>query len=96
MYIEFLGVKPHRLDEKLVARLILKGHYLCLDARAVAGADALDNAGVYRAAVDVIKNDLMRFFVRVGKIANRLVLRRRCGLERKALRLGVALLKLHF
>ena len=96
MYVKLLGVQPHRLNEKLVAWLVLKGHDLRLDARAVAWADTLDNTGVYRASVDVIKNNFMRFFVCIGQIAHRLVLRRCDGIKGKALGLRVALLKLHF
>ena len=51
--VKLLGVQSHRLNKYLMTGLVLKGHYLRLDARTVAGSYALDDAGVYRTAVEI-------------------------------------------
>ena len=94
--IQLFRVEPHGLDEKLVPGLVTEGHYLCLDARAVARPDTLDDARIYGAAVEVIENDLVGAFVCIGQPAHGLVLRRRDGVEGKALGLCVPGLQLHF
>lgn len=76
--------------------LVREGHDLRLNARAVARADALYDAGVDGRAVEVPADDLMRPLIRVGEPAARAVHRRGLGLEREGLGLGVALLDLHF
>ena len=93
--IKLLRVKPHRLDKELVPRLVCKGHDLRLNAGAVARADALNDAGVYRAAVEIVADDLMCALVGVGEVAYRAVIRDCLGREGEGLRLGVAGLKLH-
>ena len=93
--VQLLGVQPHRLDEQLMARLVGKGHHLCLDAGAVARADALDNAGIYRAAVEICADYLVRALVGVGQVAHGGVARRIDRRERERLDLLVAPLKLH-
>ncbi len=79
--IKLLRVKPHRLDKELVPRLVGKGHDLCLDAGAVARTDALNDARVYRAAVEIVTDDLMCVLVGVGEVADSAVLRNRLGRE---------------
>ena len=93
--VELLRIEPHRFDEQLVARLVGEGHDLRLDRRAVARADALDHAGVDRAAVEVCADDGVRAFVGIGKVAHGLVFDRVRGRKRKRLDLRVARLQLH-
>ena len=93
--VELFRVQPHRLDEQLVPRLVGKGHDLRLDGRAVARADALDHAGVDRAAVEVRADDGMRALVGIGQVAHGLVFDRVRGGKRERLDLRVARLQLH-
>ena len=93
--IELFRVQTHRLDEQLVPRLIGEGHDLRLDGRAVARADALDHAGVDRAAVEVRADDGMRALVGIGQVADGLVFDRVRGGKRERLDLRVARLQLH-
>ena len=93
--VELLRVEPHRLDEQLVARLVGEGHDLRLDRRAVARSDALDHAGVDRAAVEVCADDGMCALVGIGKVADSLVFDRVRGGKRERLDLLVARLQLH-
>ena len=93
--IQLLRVEPHRLDKELVPRFVGKGHDLRLDARAVARADALDDAGVYRAAVKVAADDLMCALVCVGEVTDRAVIRNFISREGEGLGLSVAGLELH-
>ena len=93
--IELFRVQTHRLDEQLVARLVGEGHDLRLDRRAVARADALDHAGVDRAAVEVRADDGMRALVGIGQVAHGLVFDRVRGGKRERFDLRVARLQLH-
>ena len=93
--VELLRVEPHRFDEQLVARLVGEGHDLRLDRRAVARSDALDHAGVDRAAVEVCADDGMCALVGIGKVADSLVFDRVRGGKRERLDLLVARLQLH-
>ena len=93
--VELFRVQTHRLDEQLVARLVGEGHDLRLDGRAVARADALDHAGVDRAAVEVRADDGVRALVGIGQVAHGLVLDRVRGGKRERLDLRVARLQLH-
>ena len=77
--IQLVRVKSHRLDEKLMALFIGKTDDLRFDTRAVARADALDDAGVDRASVQILTDDAVRLLARVGQVAHRLVARRSGG-----------------
>ena len=93
--IELFRVQTHRLNEQLVPRLIGEGHDLRLDGRAIARADALDHAGVDRAAVEVRADDGVRALVGIGQVAHGLVFNRVRGGKRKRLDLRVTRLQLH-
>ena len=58
--VELLGIKPHRLDEELVAGLIGKADDLRLDTRAIARADALDHTRVDGAPIQVFADGAVR------------------------------------
>ena len=79
-----------------MARLVLKGHDLGLDARAVARPHAFDHARVDRAAVKIGADDVVRVLIGIGEIAHRPVLGDGLGGKRKRLRLFIPRLQLHF
>ena len=78
-----------------MAVLVWEAQDLRLDGRAVARADALDDAVRHRRAVHVVAQDLVRRFVRVGQPAWHLLARPLVAHEREVARLLVARLDLH-
>ncbi len=60
------------LEEDLVARALREAHDLVLDRRTVARADALDDAGEQRRAIEAAANDLVRALVGVRDPARHL------------------------
>ena len=96
LHIQLLRIQTHRLDEQLVPGLAREPHHLRLDGRAVPGADALDDAGVDGASVQILPDDPVRLPVGVGQIAHRPVFRRALRLKAEGQGRGVPLLYLHF
>ena len=70
--IVFVGVAALWLQEEQVTKLVGETHELVLNARAVAGADAGDLAGVHRRLVKVVPDDLLGLRCRVGHPAGHL------------------------
>ena len=93
--VKFLRVKPHRLDEELVAGLVGEADDLCLDTRAVARADALDDAGVDGTAIQILTDDAVRLLRGVSQVADRLIFGRVFRRKRERQRRFVARLHLH-
>src|SRR5207244_1189261 len=58
--VDLVGVKAFGLEEELMLRLVRKLDDLVFDGGAVAGADALDLAGVHRRAVHVLADETKR------------------------------------
>ena len=81
--IQLLGVQPHGLDEQLVPGLVGKAHHLVLDGGAVTGPHPLDRPGEQGGAVEVVPDHLMGFFIGIGEIAHRTVVRGRFRHKRK-------------
>ena len=52
-----------------------EGHNLGFNARAIAGADSLNHAGIDRAAVKIGTDQSMGFFIGIGEITDSLVFR---------------------
>ncbi|CCJ83103.1 hypothetical protein BN134_3876 [Cronobacter dublinensis 1210] len=70
--INFVTGEPFRLKEDLVRVAIGEAHHFIFDRRAVARPDPLDNACVHRAAIEVIADHVMGFFVGVRDVARHL------------------------
>ena len=92
--VHFLRVQAHGLQEQLVPGLVGKTHHLVLDAGAIAGPHALDDPGEKRGAVEVIADDLVGRFRRIGEPADRPVFQGLCAGEGKGLRVWVPVLGL--
>ncbi len=73
--IKLLGIQSHGLNEELVAGFVRESHNLGLDRRAVAGANAVNHAGIQRAAVQIFPDDPMGFLICVSEPADRPVYR---------------------
>ena len=95
LHVDLVRVQALGLEEELVAVLVREAQDLRLDGRAVARADALDDAVRHRRAVHVVPQDLVRPLVRIGQITRHLLARRDVGQEREVPRLLVAGLQLH-
>ena len=93
--VHFLRVQAHGLNEQLVPGLIPEADDLRLDGRAVARADGFNHAVKERRPVMVGLDDLVRFFVRIGQIADRLIFRRRLSRKREGNRVLIAGLQFH-
>ena len=93
--VEFFCIEAHGLDEELMAGLVGKADDLRLNTRAVARADALDDAGVDGTAIQILADDAVRLLRGVGQIADHLVLRRRLRRKREGQGRFVARLHLH-
>ncbi len=70
--IDFVRREAFGLQEDLVARAIGETHDLVLDRRAIARADAFDDAGEKRRAIEAPADDLVRVLVRVRDPARQL------------------------
>ena len=95
LQIELPGVQAHRLQKKLMPRFVREGHDLGLNAGAVTRADALDDAGIDGAAIQVLADNAVGGFVGVGQVADRAVFGRVGRLEGKGLGLRIAWLHFH-
>ncbi|MNC25054.1 hypothetical protein D3C75_731300 [compost metagenome] len=49
-----------------------KTHHFVFDRRAITWANAFDNTGIHRAAIEIITNNVMRFFVGVRDVTRHL------------------------
>ena len=95
LHVDFIRVQALRLKEELMAVLVGEAQDLCLDGRAVARADALDDAVGHRRAVHVVAQDLVRRLIRIGQPARHLLARLFIAHEREVARLLIARLDLH-
>ena len=75
--------------------LVRKAVNLRLDGRAIARADGFNHAVEQRRTVVIGLDDLMRFFVCIGQITDRLVFRRCFGRKREGNRVLIAGLQFH-
>ena len=58
-----MGTQTLGLNEDLMGVFVGKTHDLIFDRRAVAWANPLDDPGIHGAAMQVLPNDLMGFFI---------------------------------
>ena len=69
LQIHFVSFSSARLDKYLMSLLLGEADYFILNARAIAGADAVDFARIQGRAVQILKNDLLGLGACVGYVA---------------------------
>src|SRR5476649_373689 len=68
VWIDFVTGQAFRFKEDLVRGPIGKTHDFIFDRRAVTRADPFNDPGVHRAAIKIIADHIMRFFIGVGHV----------------------------
>src|SRR4051812_7961843 len=92
--IDFDGIEPFRLKENLVPLLVGEADDLILDRRAITRPAALDNAGIYRRAVQRGADRVVRARIGVSDVARDLPLGDLLGRKRERHRRVITVLDL--
>ena len=94
--IQLLRIEPHGLDKDLMPVLVCEADHLILNGGAIAGSYTMDDAGKEGGAVEIGPDHVMGLFIRIGQVADRLILRRLFRLEGEGNPVLVSPLDLHF